>query len=155
MPEECISSFLGDSSELEQAEGECKDCTRQPLQAPVNVPTQKAAPQDEQQASSTERLRVFQSVSVQCPGVVPPTVTVPWNPGAQAPLASRARQSRGVPWAAATKTWAPNTCKTSPETYWHHGARQRESAKMTPSEEKERTKDGAHQVEGKDGTHWL
>lgn len=32
-----------------------------------------------------------------------PVVTIPWDPGMQAPLTSRARQSKGIPWAAATK----------------------------------------------------
>lgn len=40
-------------------------------------------------------------------------VTVLWGPWMKATLVTRARGSRGVPWAAATKIWAPDKHKST------------------------------------------
>lgn len=46
---------------------------------------------------------------------VSPFVTVPWDPGKQAPLAFRAWRSRDFPWAVATKTGSPRVKSRTPD----------------------------------------
>lgn len=63
--------------------------------------------------SFTERVNTcFSLLSVQCPGSGRAKnsliVTIPYHPGMKAPVATRARWFKDIPWAAATKTGAPN-----------------------------------------------
>lgn len=83
-------------------------------------------------------------LSTQCSehGSLPTTIflitTVLQDPGTQAPLANRVRQSKGIPWAAAANTRAsdikaPATWKELPyRRHWWCGTWQKESVKMHP-----------------------
>lgn len=68
-----------------------------------------------------ETLGAFQSpLFVQCPGkqlaeTCLLSVTVLKEPGTPAPLTSRVRWLRGIPWVAAAKTGAPDMCKNASE----------------------------------------
>lgn len=98
---------------------------RAPPLPPISVPNQRPAPQ----AKATEkqiglflaRLGVcFSLPSVQRSedGSLPRTesliVIVLWDPGTQAPLAFRAKWSRGTQWTVAANTGPPDRCRSSP-----------------------------------------
>lgn len=100
-------------------------CSLKSLLRPLDVCQTRSLPLrprfwDKQIGIFHRKTRVYFSLlSVQClqSGRLPRTilgiVSIPWDPGMQTPLASRAWPPRGIPWVVAAKIRAPDACKRS------------------------------------------
>lgn len=124
VPNESVSSFLGDTGKLEQGRGRASSMVAftafvpwEQLHRPQNLCQTWSLPlrpssKTSKEASFTERLGGrYTSIHCLCstPGVgslprtISPIAIVLWDPGIQTVLATKARWSRGVSWAVSGK----------------------------------------------------
>lgn len=129
----CTSSFLGDGSEMEKVKGRAQrwhplaSVLGEYLCSYLNVCQTRSLPfrlkiQYKQIGLFNRKTGVcFSQLCALCPWghhyprIISPFVTVLWNPGMQALLVNRVRQSRGVHWVAATKQGVSNIKSRIPD----------------------------------------